>query len=240
MIDAVYIVGTGSNWNDGELRYSLRSLEMFVTGIRNIYIVGHKPRWMNNENFIPFGDHFKCKERNIMLKMAAVCGLPQLSENFLHIHDDHFCLAPCEAENIPNYAGGSLARLFGGIKKNNHWRDAVLNSYNALQKNGLPVKNYDLHFPMIINKTIFPEIMDRYPWKDEQRGFVVKSLYGNTAGILPTPAVDLKINERYSMDEVVRRLQGRTWFSVGNGGLTFKFKGLLENLYPHPTRFESR
>src|SRR6187397_2321209 len=106
-MDLVYVLGSGSAWADNELRFSLRSLK-YLDQVDRIFIVGNCPPWVQNVEHVYFGDRFSCKEKNIMLKLAYACGHPDLSEHFLHLHDDHFCLAYQSAEDIPNWAGGPL------------------------------------------------------------------------------------------------------------------------------------
>lgn len=173
-----------------------------------------------------------------MLKMAYACGHPDISENFLHIHDDHFALAPQEAGEIPFWAGGDLLKMSQQVDKQNNWRDAVLNTLMALRSKGHATHNFDFHFPMLINKTAFPEIMDRYDWRTP-RGYVVKSLYANTMGIQPTRIGDIKLSNNFTFPELVTRLKGRPWYSVGNGGLSANFKMLAEALYPEISLFEN-
>lgn len=173
-----------------------------------------------------------------MIKLARACGHPNLSTEFLHVHDDHFCLFPQTACSMPNWASNSLERTAAAVKKpTNNWRQAVLNTHKALLGKGLPTRNFDLHYPMIINKDIYPEIMDRYNWQ-EPRGYVVKSLYANTAGVPATISPDMKIDYRAPLSHLVTRLKGRKWFSVGNEGLTGDFKKLLAALFPDPSYFE--
>jgi len=238
MIDVVYVVGTGSPWQDGELRFSLRSLEKFVSGIGNVYIVGHCPRWATNVFHLQYPDPFPCKERNIMLKMARICGHPDLSETWLSLHDDHFALDFQEAGEIPNYSGGSLERMVAKAKPGNNWREAVQNTNNVLKSKNLPTHNFDIHTPILIDKEKFPAIMDSYNWKTP-RGYVVKSLYANTIGLEPTPLIDIKLNQRYTYPDLVARLKGRPWFSTGNGGLSGHFKNLLHAIFPEPSKYEN-
>lgn len=237
MIDIVYTLGTGSPWQDNELRFSLRSIEKFISGVGEVYVVGHCPRWLQNVTHLPFPDLHACKERNIMLKMAYACGHPDLSETFLNMHDDHFALDYQEASEILNFCSTSLERMAGMVKKGNHWREAVFNTAQALKAKGLSTHNFDVHFPMLFDKKLFPAVMDQYNWKTP-RGFVVKSLYGNTVGVTPERIVDIKLNNRFTIPEIVTRIKGRPWFSVGNQGLTGQFKNLLEAIYPNISKFE--
>jgi hypothetical protein len=238
MTDVVYVLGRGSNWGDNELRFSLRSLEAYVSGLGRVYVVGTRPRWLTGVVHLPFADHFLCKERNIMLKVAHACGHPDLSQTFLHVHDDHFALAYQQAADIPNWCGGSLYEMGKSVDARNSWRDAVLNTHQVLTQRGLPTLNFDIHYPILIDKTAYPRTMDLYDWKGTQRGFVVKSLYANTVGAHGTKMADLKLNNRMAMVEVVDRLKGRPWFSVGNGALCRSFREMLAHLYPKPSRFE--
>lgn len=47
-IDLVYILGSGSQWRNNELRFSLRSVQKNLKGYRNIYIVGENPGFLKN------------------------------------------------------------------------------------------------------------------------------------------------------------------------------------------------
>lgn len=237
----VYVLGTGSAWADNELRFSLRSLENYVDGIGQVFIVGTCPAWLTGVVYLPFPDHYTCKERNIMLKVAYACGHPDLSQTFMHVHDDHFALAHQVAGDMPNWCGGPLERLARAIKSvnpRNHWWESVNNTDKALRARGFETRNYDLHLPILLDKIAYPEIMDEYDWKGQPRGFVVKSLYANTMGVEPTVIGDIKLNQRYPLRDVVTRIKGRPWFSLGNGALSNAFKKLLQELYPHPSRFE--
>ena len=49
MIDVLYIVGTGSHWNNYELRYSLRTLEKYGKNIGRVFVSGFNPVFLSNE-----------------------------------------------------------------------------------------------------------------------------------------------------------------------------------------------
>jgi hypothetical protein len=239
MTDVVYVVGRGSAWNDNELRFSMRSLAKYVSGIGKVFIVGKIPAFVTNVVPIPWPDRYPCKERNIMEKLAAACGHSQLTNQFLHVHDDHFALAPVAAGEVPNFAGPvDLKGLARSVDPGNTWRESVLNAEHALRMRGLTTWNFDIHTPILIDKDRYPETMDLYDWRGKPRGFVVKSLYGNTVGLQPTHLSDIKLNDRYGLAELVRQLKGRPWFSIGNGALSPWFKNLLGELYPMPSPWE--
>lgn len=241
MTDIVYVLGTGSGWGDNELRYSLRSLSTYMSDLGTVYVVGHRPRWLDGVVHLPWPDRHRCKERNIMEKLAYACGHPDLSKQFLHIHDDHFMLSPGAGITVPYWHAGPLDKLAEHMKRKspgNHWGDAVANTYKALSAAGHSIHNFDIHYPMLFDKTEYPRVMDLYNWKTEPRGYVVKSLYANTLGLLGKLTNDLKVDKRLTNAEIVDRLSGRPWFSLGNGGLTGNFKQLLAALYPQASPYE--
>jgi hypothetical protein len=235
MIDAVYVLGTGSRWFDNELRYSLRSIEQFVTGIRNVYLVGRAPKWINNVIHIPYDDLHACKEKNIMEKVLRVCQEADLSEQFLHLHDDHFALAPTAAEAIPYWYRMDLDKLAERVPPSNNYRNALLNTFAVLMARRLPFKNYDLHFPIVYDKELFPLAMMSYNW---EACYVVKSLYSNTVGVQGETIADIKINGATTMRDIVDRIKGRPWFSIGPAALNQNMKELLQALYPDKSKWE--
>jgi hypothetical protein len=235
MIDVVYVLGSGSRWFDNELRYSLRSLDKYVTGIRNVYLVGRRPDWIRDVIHIPYHDYHPCKERNIMEKVMRACKEPDLSEQFLHVHDDHFALAPVGASEVPFWYRSELGKLSLRVPPSNNYRQALINTDAALRARGRDVKNFDLHYPIIYDKELFPLAMMSYDWSD---CYVVKSLYANSVRIDGETIQDLKINAALDMRDLVARMMGRPWFSLGPSALNKKMKDLLQALYPERSPWE--
>lgn len=237
-IDVVYVLGHGSTWADNELRYSLRSLELFVEDLGQVFVVGSRPKWLTGVVHLPYDDKYTCKERNIMEKVAYACGHPDLTQRFLHVHDDHFTLARARGKDLPNWCGSSLERLAMAVKVTNHWRDAVVNTNRVLVERGFDNRNFDLHFPIVFDKDLYPKVMDEYDWRGTPRGFVVKSLYANTLQLPWVQIGDVKLMGRFTLEQLVDKLRGRPWFSVSNSCLNLTMKELFQHLYPTPSRYE--
>lgn len=238
-MDIVYVLGRGSHFHNLELRYSLRSLEKFITNFSTVYVVGERPDWLSEHAIhLPYPDRWACKERNIMEKIELACHLPQVSERFLQVHDDYFALQPCEAGEVKSYASGTLEALAGQIAAANTYRRSVENTAQVLKERGLSTHHFDIHVPFSYEKQKFVEAMYRYDW-EKPAGYVVTSLYANTVGIPPVPLRDVKLQNPYlPLRGVVDILRGRPWWSVGNRGLTPEVRTLLQELYPTPSRFE--
>ena len=49
-MDILYVVGTGSKWDNNELRYSLRSIDKYGINIDRVFIVGTKPDFCDGKS----------------------------------------------------------------------------------------------------------------------------------------------------------------------------------------------
>lgn len=233
MMDAVYVLGKGSTWLDNELRYSLRSLERYVSGIRQVWVIGEHPSWLTGVAHVPFKDSNLCKERNIMDKIMRACVEQDLSDNFLFVNDDHFAIKHQAAEQLPNWHGRELSFYEGDSKP---YRIAVGNTARALRARGYGRLNFDIHYPIIYNKNEFPRVMRMYDWESEC--YVVKSLYGNTMQLPGTRIEDIKISSPSTNQYLLRALLHRPWFSIGPKAINHNLKALLEALFPQRSRWE--
>ena len=93
-IDVVYPLGTGSRWNDNELRYSLRSLEKNFPDLGRVWIVGHRPAWLTGVVHVAMDDvHRHNKDANLIDKILAACRAG-VSERFVRMSDDQVFLRP--------------------------------------------------------------------------------------------------------------------------------------------------
>src|SRR5688500_13003685 len=94
-MDVVYFLSNESTWQDGELRYSLRSIEKNLQQPGKVWIIGHKPAWIRNVRHIPFPDPYKSnKDANLILKLIRLAIESDLSNDFIAMSDDHYILKP--------------------------------------------------------------------------------------------------------------------------------------------------
>lgn len=236
-MDVVIPLGTGSRWDDNELRYALRSLEMHMPNIGNVYVIGHRPKWANkNLKCVNVVDTpgIENKERNIYAKILFACGLPEITDDFLFMNDDHYLLEKFDGEY---YWEKSLINTFENRTARDHYYYSLTNTYSALVKAGRKTINYDIHCPIIYNKQDFILAMASYDWKIAY-GYVVKSLYANTLRIVGDHYPDLKINSRMSCNDLDKLIQGRKFFSIGDEAVNVDLGIYLQYLYPNKSRFE--
>lgn len=234
-MDAVYVLGRGSNWKDRELLYSLRALHAHVHGIDRVVVVGQRPPWLRGVLHLPMNDPHPYKERNIYEKVLAACKDSRISPRVLFMNDDHQALASTDAEEVPAYRGRKLLELARHLPPSGY-KLGMENTHRRLQERGHDTWNFDVHCPIVIDRALFVATMTSYNWTEP---FVMKSLYANTVGLPGVPYTDVKLTRAHTMQELVRVLRGRTWWSYGPSALGPNLKGLLAALYDTPSPWEN-
>lgn len=230
-VDVVYVVGTGSKWDHNELRYSLRSLARHVSGVRDVWIVGHRPEWCSARH-VPARDLFAGdKDRNITAKILAACGIDGLSETFIVHSDDHYWLADTCAACIPLY------RRVSPLSHKAAYQSRLDNSEAVLREVGVASRRFDVHAPMPVRRSVFAGLFRSKPFKDRQR-VLWKVLYGSMLGMDGEPFHDLKAGEDLDTYEKIHEaLDGRSVFSTGPS-LVPAMRAYLQWRYPDPSPWE--
>ena len=228
-----YLLGKSSE----ELRYCLRSIEKHLKGVRDIYIIGNKPKWLRGVIVLPFTDNpdRKFKEWNIMAKITEAVMNPDVSEDFLFMNDDHFLLKDFEASEFPIYYKGLLQDT---MKKNQPpYRSTLNHSRKLLESKGILPLDFDVHCPHLINNRKFMDAMCDHSvdWKIEN-GYALKSLYFGLSGISGEQITDCKLHRR-PVNENKKRLEGRSFFSTSRDYP--EIVSLLQELYPNPSKYEN-
>jgi hypothetical protein len=103
-IDPHYTNNSSARYTDHEeLRYSLRSVEMFAPWVRNIFIVtaGQRPKWLKEAGNLKIVDHkdiFNSKNALPVFNSHAIetqlHHIKNLSEHYLYVNDDVFFTNP--------------------------------------------------------------------------------------------------------------------------------------------------
>jgi len=192
-MDIVYPIGKGSRYNNFELRMSLRSLEKHLSNMGNVWIIGEKPDWIQNMNHIHKHDINTVPDRNMMEKLKLACETPEISEDFLMVHDDHYLLADFDADTLPYYYSEDLTQ-YVTRRFDQGYGQRAKNSLQYLTEKKLPTLYFDIHYPIRYNKKKFLEVIPTMPWGTTKQGFIIKSVYANSARVLPSFEVDYKIN----------------------------------------------
>lgn len=208
-------LGTGSKWNNNELRYSLRSLNL-----PGVILVGECPDWYKGD-YIPF---IECgvATLNIWNKLRAACLDPRVSDRFIYANDDYFYLKPLEMDN-----------WFGQLQNgNNAYKDLCRHTMRILKLNGLGTTFWDIHRPMWIEKAKFLGCYEFF--EDHMKlglGLIVKSCYGNYIGMTGVQVPDIKLAYWNGVPDC-------DLFSIGDGCLDARFKAWCEEMWPEKSIYE--
>lgn len=236
MIDIVYILGKGSVWKDNELRYSLRSLEQYVTDYRNVFLIGHKPAFLNDQVIhIPYQDIYKNKATNIMAKVNRAAQDKRLSDDFMFWNDDYFALKPFSAVNYPYYYKCDLQHT-SMINKGEYKLhvDATLKMLRALN---LPYKNFDCHYPIIYNKFKVKNMIKKYDWSTDY-GYILRSMYCNHYGIPGEMKLDCKTNAQIARPHLQGVIEKNHFLSIGDNALTSVMQSYIMARWPNKSKYE--
>ena len=217
----VYTVGRGSCWHDNELRISIRSM-VKNTPVTRIIIVGHKPEFIVNVTHIPYPDGPR-KAYNIHQKTLLAC---KEVDEFVQAADDHFVLLPTDFGTY--FHGGYISekRYHGSYAKVTYNTKRVL-------PDGL---FYNLHMPMKMKSDCYREIMSNYDW--DKTDYLIKSLYANNENVEGVRSRDCKVRNFMRRDQIDKYVEGRTFLSVSDSGLSSDMRKFLLEMFPEPSIYE--
>jgi len=234
--DLVYILSSGSVWQNNEIRYSLRSAEKHLKNFRKVFLVGKKPDFLNeNVIEIPYSDIYSNKARNIMAKIYRAASDKRITNNFILFNDDYFLLKDIDALNYPYYFNDDLKNVLS--RQFNSYKHYVEATIKVLKNVGKPTLNFDIHEPIIYNKVKFRKMVSSYNW-NVPRGFIVKSMYCNHFEINGVKKEDHKINYPYKIDMLKQINEGKDIFSIGDKSLSHSMRAYIMNLYPEKSKYE--
>lgn len=242
-IDIVYVIGSGSQWSDNELRFSLRSIEKNLSGMGNVFIVGQRPDFLQNIIHIPADDIFSPAinaDGNIITKVLVACDDERLSEDFLFINDDHLVIKPVQIADVPPFHKGAMDVFPEDFWKLNYWRSRLEATKNILLENNMTCFHFDCHTPILMNKTTFKAVASEFDCKTGI-GLTMKSLYGNS--VYPETGVLLQdekktIFQRYNLAQIKERLIPAQFMSFNDDGLNDSLKWWLIDSVPNQCAFE--
>lgn len=212
-MDVVYILGTGSEANDIEIRYSLRSLEKNMLDLGKVFIVGVCPSFLKNIIHIPILDSYPKKWQNAYLKISTACFDARVSDDFLLMNDDFFILEPFEGALFPFY---SLKKADGGPDGPH---------------------SFHIHCPIRYNKEMFLKM----PLSTESSGaHSLRTFYSNFYRCPRYPTQDFILPGPFAGKTYNDQVDGWPSFTIGTQlAKRPDFIEWLDSLYPEPSRFEN-
>lgn len=178
MIDVVYKLGSGSEYNNIELRYSLRSLSNFIP-LRNVYVVGYKPDWIQNIIHISAEDCYTTnKDANLINKLLLATIDPNLSEEFVNMSDDQVFLKECTYEDLSIPLIDNKHYLENN-RRLGKWQNRLMRTRDKLKSLNLPSDCFEAHVPYLLSKNNYASILFKYDYGFD-KGYCGNTLYFNT------------------------------------------------------------
>jgi hypothetical protein len=239
-IDVVYPLGNESTWQDNELRYSLRSLEKNLHSVGDVYVVGHRPKWLKNVVHIPLDDsHRSNKDCNLIDKLIVACHAG-IADRFLFCSDDQMILTPIRSDDLAPYHIGDLATKPAAFWANGKWHRRLRHTFDWLLSRGLPTWHYDSHVPQPIERKTFLDATRDLDYQDGL-GYTINTVYFNAVLQTHVGLGARKANLENAANDVAavrRSLDGKTFLGFNDRGLTPALKQVLAERFPKPSKYE--
>lgn len=216
-----------------ELRFSLRTLQANYPDHGPVWIVGYKPNWVTNVEFIP-GNSYGAPHwnHNVYRNILAAAEHPDIPDEFLVMNDDFFITQP--VADIPIQYWGSLVKQCSGIrnKPTTWWHRSLLFTLDTLQHDGYPNPiSYEIHCPLPVNKANMAGALRRFVGV-HQNGIPVqwRTVYGVLNTIGGTQAKDCKARHRGG--PILK-----PFHSTADASFRF-YRPHFQQHYPKPSRYE--
>lgn len=220
-MDIVYPLGP----HKPELRYSLRSLANVEHD--QVWVVGEsKPAWAKVEHLAVRNG--RGKPQSLFKVFAAVAACDDISEDFIYFNDDFFALRPA---SIPNWHRANLKPAEPRTKVSFiGWPASCRATGWFLQHQGYPIRDYEIHTPMVLNRTALRETIE---WARDHPYLQVRSLYANHHRIGGYKHKEVKIGNR-------RDVPGnQTWVSTSDNAFASGEVGrFLRDKFSKPSAYE--
>lgn len=213
-----------------ELRWCLRSIEKHLRiPVGEVFVFGHRPRWLSGDvHHIPMRDQGD-KAMNLRAKYDRMVNTDAISSPFLLLDDDHIFMA--ETTEIPLHTWGDFLPFltqFGKQTQAVYMRAA----YDALVARGLPTRNYQVHYPLLIHKPVLAEAVSMMT-----KPAVMGSIYGNLIG---GPSVEITADFKLNTTDDFRRLRASPFISVSDRGLArLGVRAFFTAAFPQKSRWEA-
>lgn len=184
--DIVYFVKDTEE--NEELRYSLRSVEENVKNYNKVWFFGGKPKGIEPDRYVHTRQN-SSKHANVRYMVRQAIMNEEVSDEFWLFNDDFFIMKPLTDEQ---FISGTLWKrskeLWEKFHRITSYANRLRRTSAILSMNGYDTMSYELHVPMLINKSIALNVLETF--SDD---LAFRSLYGNYARIGGKIRQDVKI-----------------------------------------------
>jgi hypothetical protein len=186
-ISAVWVYWAGGADAD-ELRYSMRSVAKHFVDLKDIIVCGDRepwyagemiesPKWTKREAKRRYGTAKWTKWTDSIIKMQRIIDSPLVTDRFLWLYDDTFFMRDLTAAELSIHRRTRLLCAHPEAKANGAWREVLRRTTEALHEAGRPSRNYSHHGPVVFDKQLLQQTIDKFDPQNRPRA--IESLYIN-------------------------------------------------------------
>jgi len=195
-MQVVIPIGTGSNWDNNELRYCLRSLQNLKFDVEVIIFgePGVSIPWLRNALYVDvtrfypenledeYGVKMYENYYSVLGKLKWFCDQDICGDEFLLFSDDYLILKEVSDPNVflNNALCKDNANKYDKKKRSRHERtilEALDLAHKDKHRNGLA--NYEIHAPRLYNKELLQKLFNRYPLEQTKIPYSLATLFYN-------------------------------------------------------------
>lgn len=247
-MDVVYVIGTGSRWDNNELRYSLRSIERFGIGLGEVWIVGDElPDFIDagKVRYLHFPDsRNRSPYQNVFSKIAYFFGATTV-QRFLLSSDDHFFIKPTDFENYPiYYKGEHMPKEPKPEIGDALYNRVLLRTAAFMRQHNLTDKFFEGHTNKLYSRAAWDYLqalgIEEYAMQGDGISLNAPMAAVQAECIKPEYLIkrkDIKL-QHLNTPEDWEQIREANCFSIGNSAIPTGVAGLLHVLFPNPSRFE--
>lgn len=227
--DIVYLLR--ENVDPAELTYSLRSVDQNFPH-RRVWFVGGQPEGLTPDGRIAHKQVGCSKWERVKSSLLEVIKCKDIGEDFILFNDDFFVMKR-QSEDFVNFSDGTLdrriAELVARVGHSSYAR-MLMRARSVLISEGCDTMSFALHLPMLMNKTLLKQVLNRI----ECPGF--RSMYGNISGTPYTYHSDVKIYDNDTEPD-----PDSDYLSTSNASFAEGRVGVfIRSRFTEPSRFEKR
>jgi len=190
MADVLYVLGSGSQYDNLELRLSLRSLEQNCKDLGRVFIVGYKPKWIQNVVYLDEQDNLE-REKNVFKKVLRACE-SGISENFLFMNDDFYMMKPFNIESYPYFVNGFVRYVANPSRWQEIFNKTIVYLQEKTKKDD--ILDFCVHCPILYSTEKFLSLKSLYEKTIKDKcGYSPRLLYGNLFVKDTIKSVDCKL-----------------------------------------------
>lgn len=237
--------------NDLELRFMLRSVVANCRDLWRIFIVGHKPTWLKEDDglsHIPCDDpHGVSKDSNIIHKLLLACRT--VASDFIVNSDDQIFCNPIEDRDLWSAWLDPSVKLKAAEECRNRslWHDRLLRSLEECRRQQWPEHIWECHIPYPVDHEWYPRIMSKVDWNGGNglwthiylSGYLAEAWPRRvSAPVAPPKSLVARFRRPISYNEAKQVLESHQFVNFNDAGFSDGMKKALAEHFPNPSPWE--